>query len=136
MNIRIAVVLIIACAVVFTALPVTAHHSFAAEFDATKVVTLNGFVTKVEWANPHARIYFDVKDEKGNVVNWDFELGSPNGLMRLGWKRDSLKPGDEITVNGTLAKNAAHVGNARTITLTKTGKKMFAGSSEGDANTQ
>src|SRR4030095_16210403 len=132
MNVRIAVLLTIACAVVATAMPVLAHHSFAAEFDANKVVTLTGTVTKVEWANPHARIYFDVKDEKGKLANWDFELGSPNGLMRLGWRRDSLKPGDEITVNGTLAKNAPNVGNARTITLVKTGKKMFAGSSEGD----
>jgi hypothetical protein len=135
MNVRIAVLLTVACAVVITAMPVLAHHSFAAEFDVNKVVTLTGTVTKVEWANPHARIYFDVKDEKGKVANWDFELGSPNGLMRLGWRRDSLKPGDEITVNGTLAKNAPNVGNARTITLVKTGKKMFAGSSEGDSNT-
>ena len=112
-----------------------AHHSFAAEFDASKVVTLTGIVTKVEWFNPHARIRFDVKDEKG-VVNWDFELGSPNNLMRNGWRRDSLKPGDEITVNGSLARNAPHVGNARSIVMTKTGKRLFAGSSEGDANTQ
>ena len=124
-----------ACALILTAVPLVAHHSFAAEFDATKVVTLTGTVTRVEWANPHARIYFDAKNDKGEIINWDFEMGSPNGLMRLGWRRDSLKAGDEITVNGTLAKNAPHVGNARTVTLVKTGKRLFAGSSEGETNT-
>jgi hypothetical protein len=122
--------------VILTAIPVFAHHSFSAEFDSTKVVTLTGIVTKVEWANPHARIYMDVKDDKGKVVNWDFEMGSPNGLMRLGWRRDSLKNGDEITVNGTLAKNAPNVGNARSVTLVKTGKRLFAGSSEGEPASQ
>src|SRR5262245_30890886 len=86
--------------------PLVAHHSFAAEFDSTKVVTLMGAVTKVEWTNPHARIYIDAKDDKGKMVNWNFELGSPNGLMRLGWRRDSLKIGEMVTINGTLAKNA------------------------------
>jgi len=118
------------------AAPLVAHHSFSAEFDSTKVVTLQGKVTKVEWMNPHARIYFDAKNDKGEMVNWDFEMGSPNGLMRLGWRRDSLKAGDEITVNGTLAKNAPYVGNARSVTLVKTGKRLFAGSSEGDTSTQ
>jgi Family of unknown function (DUF6152) len=116
--------------------PLVAHHSFSAEFDSTKVVTLTGKVTKVEWMNPHARIYFDAKSDKGEMVNWDFEMGSPNGLMRLGWRRDSLKAGDEITVNGTLAKNSPYVGNARSVTLVKTGKRLFAGSSEGDTSTQ
>src|SRR5215468_6245622 len=92
-----------------------AHHSFAAEFDSTKVVTLTGAVTKVEWTNPHARIYIDAKDDKGKMVNWNFELGSPNGLMRLGWRRDSLMIGEMVTINGTLAKNAPNVGNARTV---------------------
>jgi len=118
------------------AAPLVAHHSFSAEFDSSKVVTLQGKVTKVEWMNPHARIYFDAKNDKGETVNWDFEMGSPNGLMRLGWRRDSLKAGDEITVNGTLAKNAPYVGNARSVTLVKTGKRLFAGSSEGDTSTQ
>jgi len=115
-----------------------AHHSFAAEFDATKVVTLTGAVTKVEWTNPHARIYIDAKDDKGKMVNWNFELGSPNGLMRLGWRRDSLMIGEMVTINGTLAKNSPNVGNARTVTLAN-GKRLFAGSSEDDArfsNTQ
>ena len=116
------------------AVPVFAHHSFAAEFDSTKVVTLTGAVTKVEWTNPHARFYIDAKDSNGKLVNWNFELGSPNGLMRNGWRRDSLKIGEMVTVNCTLAKNDPHVGNARTVTLAS-GKRMFAGSSEGDPAT-
>jgi hypothetical protein len=124
--------LIAACfALMAGVVPVIAHHSFAAEFDSTKVVTLTGAVTKVEWANPHARFYIDAKDKDGKMANWNFELGSPNGLMRLGWNRNSLKIGEMVTVNGTLAKNAPYVGNARTVTLAS-GKRLFAGSSEGD----
>src|SRR5262245_4115776 len=136
MKAKVLWILITGCAAIAAVLPAYAHHSFAAEFDSNKVVTLTGLVTKVEWANPHARIYIDVKDDKGMVVNWDFEMGSPNGLMRLGWRRDSLKAGDEITINGTLAKNAPHVGNARSVTMVKTGKKLFAGSSEGEPANQ
>ena len=95
------------------AVPVLAHHSFAAEFDRSKPVSLTGTVTKVEWANPHARFYIDVKDENGKVNNWDFELASPNGLMRRGWTRNSLKIGDVVTVTGWAAKNAPYVGNTR-----------------------
>ena len=124
------------CALALAAVPVLAHHSYSAEFDRDKRITITGKVTKVEWANPHARIYFDAKTDKGEMVNWDFELSSPNGLMRLGWRRDSLKAGDEITVTGTLAKNAPHVGNATTVVLVKTGRRLFAGSSEGDPATQ
>jgi len=106
-----------------------AHHSFAAEFDRNLPITVTGTVTKVEWANPHARFYLDAKDEKtGEVVNWDFELASPNGLMRRGWTRNSMKLGDLVTVTGHRAKNAPHVGNASTVVLAD-GKKLFAGSS-------
>jgi hypothetical protein len=105
-----------------------AHHAFAAEFDRTKPVTLTGAITKLEWTNPHARFYIDVKGEDGKVVNWDFELGSPNNLMRLGWNRNSLKPGDTVTVEGFRAKNAANVGNANVVRLAN-GTRVFAGSS-------
>jgi hypothetical protein len=108
--------------------PVSAHHSFAAEFDADLPVTITGAVTKVEWANPHVRVYVDVTDDSGAVVNWDFEMAGPNGLMRLGWTRNSLKPGTRVTVAGYRAKKNPHVGNATSITLSD-GRKMFAGSS-------
>src|SRR5579864_7709108 len=110
-----------------SALPVLAHHSFEAEYDADKPVTLKGAVTKVEWTNPHARFYIDVKDESGNVTNWNLELASPNILMRQGWTRNSLKVGDMITVTGSQAKDASRLANARTVTLAD-GRKVFAGS--------
>ena len=107
---------------------VQAHHSFAAQYDANKPVTLIGIVTKIEWTNPHARFYVDVKDEKGNVVNWDFELGPPNGLMRRGWNRNSLRQGHVVTIDGFLSKLAPHVANARSVKLPD-GRQVFAGSS-------
>jgi hypothetical protein len=135
MNARF-IVLVAGCAILLASIPALAHHAFNAEFDRNKPITLTGKVTRVEWANPHARIYMDVTGEKGEVANWDFEMGSPNGLMRQGWRRDSLKQGDEITVTGWLAKNAPRVGNAGTVTLVKTGKRLFAASSEGESNPQ
>jgi len=107
--------------------PVIAHHSFAAEYDATKPVTLSGTVTKVEWLNPHTRFYVDVKDATGKVVNWEFELGSPNQLARRGWTRHSLNVGDAVTVDAYLAKDGAHLANVRTAKLAD-GTKVFAGS--------
>src|SRR5258708_9064714 len=82
----------------FPALPALAHHSFAAEYDAKRPVTLHGVVTKVEWFNPHARFIIDVKDESGKVTTWNLELASPNALRRLGWTRDFLQVGGEVTV--------------------------------------
>jgi hypothetical protein len=111
------------------AMPVLAHHSFAAEYDSSKPIMLKGAVTKMEWQNPHARFYVDVTDEAGKVTNWEFELGSPNGLMRRGWTRNSLKPGDPVTIEGYLAKDGSKLANARNVTLSD-GRKIFAGAAE------
>jgi hypothetical protein len=105
-----------------------AHHSFSAEYDRSKPVELTGTVTKLEWTNPHARIYIDVKDDSGALVNWDFELGPPNGLMRQGWNRNSLQAGQVVTISGFLSKDEPHVANARTVSLPD-GRHVFTGSS-------
>jgi hypothetical protein len=110
------------------ALPVMAHHSFAAEYDEKKPITLTGSVTKLEWMNPHARFYVDVKDASGKVTNWEFELANLNALIRRGWTRTSLKPGDVITVDGFLAKDGSPLVNTKSVTLSD-GRKVFAGSS-------
>jgi hypothetical protein len=109
----------------------SAHHSFAAEFDATKQVNLTGSVTKVEWMNPHVWFHIDVKDETGKVTSWGVEMGSPNGLMRAGWSRTSMKTGDIVTVEGSRAKDGSFNANARTVTLASTNQKLFAASSQG-----
>ena len=124
----IAVCLLVPCA------QALAHHSFAAEFDRNNVVDLKGVVTRVDWINPHAFIFLDVKDAKGQVVNWEVELSSPNGLMRRGWNRNSLKVGETISLNGFRAKNGANVVSAGRVTLTD-GRQVFGGSSADGAPT-
>ena len=108
-----------------------AHHSFAAEFDATKPFTLTGLVTKVEWQNPHTFFYVDVTDPAtGKTTNWAMELGSPNGLMRSGWTRNTLNIGDVVTVEGCVARSGEPLGNARVVVLASTGQRLFAASSQ------
>src|SRR5215471_3008400 len=113
------------------AAPGWAHHSFAAEYDAKKPVKLKGIVTKVDWMNPHVYFYIDVEDEKGAVTNWALEMGPPNGLQRAGWTRNTMQVGDEVVVDGTLAKDGSKQANARSVTMASTGKRLGAASSEG-----
>ena len=126
------VVVIAAVVLLASAGRVLAHHSFSAEFDASKSFKMTGAVTKVEWMNPHTFFYIDVTDEKTKkVTNWAMEMGSPNGLMRQGWTRNTMKAGDQVTVEGSLAKDGSPTGNARSVILVKTGQRLFAASSQG-----
>jgi len=114
-------------------MPALAHHAFSAEYDAEKPVKLTGAVTKVEWENPHAWFYIDVKDSAGKVENWGFEMGSPNLLTRAGWGRNTLKVGEVVSVEASRAKSGANIANAKVVTLVSTGQKLFTGSSQGQA---
>lgn len=111
--------------------PLVAHHSFSAEFDANRTVALTGLVTKVEWKNPHVWFFIDVTDDAGEVTNWGWEMGSPNGLMRRGWTRNSMGVGDIVSVEGTGATDGSDRANARIVILDKTGERLFAASSQG-----
>jgi hypothetical protein len=106
-----------------------AHHSFAAEFDAAKKLKLTGTVTKVQWRNPHTYFYVDVKGDDGQIHNWAMELGSPNVLMRRGWTRDTLKIGDQVTIEGARARDNSYKGNANSVSMAD-GKRLFNGSAE------
>ena len=130
MKAKLAAILV-GTGLLLAARPLGAHHSFAAEFDAAKPITLTGAVTKVEWTNPHAWFYIDVKDETGKVTNWGLEMGSPNGLMRAGWTRNSMKLSDVVTVEASRAKNGTNNANARVVILKSTGQRLFAASSQG-----
>ena len=120
----------LAVGVCLTAVPLLAHHSFSAEYDSAKRVTLKGIVSKVDWMNPHVYFYIDVKDDGGAITNWALEMGPPNGLQRSGWTRNTIKVGDEVIVDGTLAKDGSKQANARSVTMAATGKKLGAASSE------
>jgi len=118
-----------AACLIFAVSPVSAHHSFAAEYDSSKPVEFKGVVTKLDWMNPHVYFYVDVKTDDGKTINWACEAGNPNALARRGWKKTSIKAGDEVTVKGFRAKDGSFTANARSIVLSD-GTKVFAASSE------
>jgi Family of unknown function (DUF6152) len=127
-----------ALGVILAGVPASAHHSFAAEFDGDKKLELTGIVTKIEWTNPHVWFYINVKDPKtGEVTNWGAEMGPPHGLQRRGWRQNTMKIGDEVTVKGSMAKNGTKRMNASTVTMTSTGARpgeTLDAASSGSAN--
>ena len=130
MRTRVAII-IAGLGLLLSARPALAHHAFAAEYDAKKPIKLTGTVTKLEWLNPHTWFYIDVKDDNGKVTNWGFEMGSPNILLRAGWTRNSMNPGDVVTVEGSRAKDGSNNANVKAVTLASTGQRLFGASSQG-----
>jgi Family of unknown function (DUF6152) len=126
---RAVVSLILVSALLLSAAPTVAHHAFATEFDAAKQVTMKGIVTKIDWANPHVWFYLNVKNESGTIENWGFEMGGPNSLRNSGWTKETMKIGDELVVEGFLARNGSRNVNAKNVTMAATGKKLGAASS-------
>ena len=126
MNTRLA---ILVAGLLLAPISVVAHHAFAAEFDSNKPVTVQGSVAKLEWTNPHIWVYVDAKDAQGNVARWQCEGGSPNTLARQGWTKNSLKQGDQVTIDGFRAKDGSNTCNSRTVKLAN-GTRLFAGSPE------
>ena len=122
----------VALSVLLGPMPVSTHHSFSAEYDIAKPVTLKGIVTKIEWMNPHTFFFINVKDESGAVTNWALEMGAPSALQKQGWTRNTLQVGDEVTVEGSLARNGSKLANANAVF--KGGKKMGAASSSGQSS--
>ena len=123
----------LAAGFVLAALPVLAHHSFAAEYDSTKPITLEGKFIKMDWVNPHSWIHVEtLNKDTGKVEIWDIETGPPNTLYRNGWRKDAIKTGEQIVVTGTLAKNGSNTVNARSV-RTPDGRTLLAGSSEGNS---
>ncbi len=131
MKIIKSAIVVCGLALLGAATPALAHHSFAAEFDANKPMTIRGNVTRIAWTNPHVWIYLNVKDEQGNLVNWGFEMGAPHQVRGRGWDRDTLKAGDEIIIEGSLARDGSPRMNARDVTWAATGVKLGAASSQG-----
>jgi hypothetical protein len=125
MGTKLAVLLILALSA--SVLPMEAHHSFAAEYDASKAVRITGVISKVEWTNPHSYLYIDVKDGQGNLLTWTCEGGAPNALSRRGFRKNDIKIGDTVTIDGYGAKDGSHLMDARRITLTD-GRSFYSGS--------
>jgi hypothetical protein len=128
MNRTVASILVLG--LLLSAAPAVAHHAFATEFDANKPVSMKGIVTKIDWANPHVWFYLNVKKPDGAIENWGFEMGGPNSLRNSGWTKDTMKIGDELMVEGFLARNGTRNVNARNVTMAATGKKLGAASSQ------
>ncbi len=126
MKVRLHILLTSGLAALTAAIPAAAHHSFSAEYGRDRPITLTGTVTELQWTNPHARLYIDAPNDAGEIISWDLELGPPNGLMRMGWRRDSLVPGMVVTVEGFRHKTADDIANARTVKLAD-GRQVFAG---------